>query len=257
MKLHFFGTCAGTEPLPGRNHQSMAIEINDTVYWFDAGSFCSSTAHFMGVDLLNIKSIIISHPHMDHVGGLGNLLWNIRKLKAMQGRDTKYPEIALHIPEMKTWEGFSMILQNTEGGFDGMTINASQVKDGVVFSDENMTVTAFHNRHLGIPQDNNWKSFTYLIEAEGKKVIYSGDLGGLDEIDAIIGDGCDALMMETGHHHYMDVCNYMKGKNIKNLFYTHNGRSILTDPQKALEDVQKAFDGNAVICSDGTTFELQ
>ena len=57
---------------------------------------------------------------MDHVGGLGNLFWDIRKLKHVKNQETKFDEITLYIPEMETWEGFSKILRNTEGGFNGM-----------------------------------------------------------------------------------------------------------------------------------------
>jgi len=120
MKLHFLGTCAGTEPMPDRNHQSFAIETNGALYWFDAGAHCSATAHLMGLDLLSVKKVIISHTHMDHVGGLGNLFWDIRKLKHVKNQETKFDEITLYIPEMETWEGFSKILRNTEGGFNGM-----------------------------------------------------------------------------------------------------------------------------------------
>ena len=76
MKLYVFGSCSGTEPMEGRHHTSVAFEINDRFYWFDAGENCSYTAHLMGVDLLKISDIFISHTHMDHIGGLANLLWN-------------------------------------------------------------------------------------------------------------------------------------------------------------------------------------
>ena len=61
MKLHFLGTCAGTEPMPGRKHASVAVEVGDRLYWFDAGEGCSYTAHLMGLDLLKIKAVFISH----------------------------------------------------------------------------------------------------------------------------------------------------------------------------------------------------
>ena len=80
MNIHFIGTCAGTEPMPGRKHASVVLESQDHLYWFDAGEGCSYTGHLMGLDLLKTGKIVISHTHMDHVGGLGNLLWNIRKL---------------------------------------------------------------------------------------------------------------------------------------------------------------------------------
>ena len=256
MKLHFLGTCAGTEPIPDRNHQSLAIEISGTLYFFDAGACCSRTAHLMGLDLLAVKKVIISHTHMDHVGGLGNLFWDIRKLKRVRKKDTKFNEIHLYIPNLETWDGFLKVLSNTEGGFDGINVRAFMVEDGILFSDENMTVTAFHNQHLGVPSDGVWKSFTYLIEVEEKRLVYSGDIKELSELDSAVGDGCNIMLVETGHHHYMDVCNYMKGKNIKNLFFTHNGRSILDDPVKALAELQNSFEGNVLICLDRTSFEL-
>lgn len=73
MKIYIFGSCSRTEPMEGRHHTAFAIEINGKVYWFDAGENCSHTAHLMGVDLLLVSDIFISHPHTDHVAGLVNL----------------------------------------------------------------------------------------------------------------------------------------------------------------------------------------
>ena len=64
MHLTFLGTCAGTEPMPDRKHTSFAIEYNGKVYWFDAGAGCSYTAHLLGIDLLSVRAIFISHTHM-------------------------------------------------------------------------------------------------------------------------------------------------------------------------------------------------
>ena len=137
-----------------------------------------------------------------------------------------------------------------------MTINPKPIAGGVLFTDENMKVTAFHNLHLGEPVDGIWKSFMFLIEAKGKRIVYSGDIKEIAELERVIGFGCDILLPETGHHHYLDVCKFMNGKNVKNLFFTHVGRSILKDPVKALIDAQNHFDGNVLICSDGTSFDL-
>ena len=92
MKLYTFGCCAGTEPMENLHHTALAFEVGDTLYWFDAGESCSRTAHLMGIDLLKIKSIFISHTHMDHIGGLGNLLWNMRKAKKTFEHERKHIE---------------------------------------------------------------------------------------------------------------------------------------------------------------------
>ena len=70
MKLVFLGTCAGTEPMPDRKHAAIALEVEGRLYWFDAGEGCSYTAHNLGMDVLKVKTVVISHPHLDHTGGL-------------------------------------------------------------------------------------------------------------------------------------------------------------------------------------------
>ena len=117
MKLYIFGSCSGTEPMEGRHHTSFALEVEGKIYWFDAGENCSYTAHLMGVDLLSVSNVFISHPHMDHVGGLGNLLWNIRKLSTMTKVLPRYGDITLYMPNEDTFEGIMTVLKATEGGY--------------------------------------------------------------------------------------------------------------------------------------------
>ena len=80
MNLHILGTCSGTEPMPGRHHMAFAIEAGERLYWFDAGENSAYTAHLMGVDLLALRAIIISHSHLDHIDGLPHLLFTLMKL---------------------------------------------------------------------------------------------------------------------------------------------------------------------------------
>ena len=256
MKIHFLGTISGLWQTPERQHQSFAIEVNKALYIFDAGAGCSRTAQLMGLDLLAVKKVIISHVHMDHVGGLGNLFWDIRKQQNWLKMTQKFGDVRLHIPVKETWDSFLRILRHTEDGFAGITIHCHLVKDGIVFEDENMKVTAFHNRHRGIPEDGNWESFSFLIEAEGKRIVYTGDIKEYSELDIVPMDGCEAAIAETGHHDYMDVCKYMNSRGVKHLFYSHIGRSIMVDYKKAQRDLNNNFNGQATICEDATTFEL-
>lgn len=250
MKLYFLGTCAGSEPMPDRKHMSFALECDENIYWFDAGESCSHTAHNLGVDLLNVKKVVISHPHMDHVGGLGNLLWNIRKLYLMKKPD-RVSDIDVYIPNLQTWEGIMMILRNTEGNFKiPFCIQAHKTHDGVLFDDGSVRVTAFHNLHISTPE-NQWQSYSFLIECREKRIVYSGDVKCYSELDTIIGTGCDNLIIETGHFGIDDVYAYTKNKAIGKIYFTHNGREIINSSELAAEKVNRLFKNNAAICFDG------
>lgn len=257
MKLYFLGTCAGTEPMPDRKHASIAVEENGQVYWFDAGEGCSYTAHNMGVDLLAIKRIVISHCHMDHVGGLGNLLWNIRKLTEMKYGMPKYGDIEVYIPVTETFEGLMKILKNTECKFRcDFGVNCNGVEEGILFKDENLTVKAFPNTHLHYEEVDKPRSYSYRIETCEKSLVYSGDVGRLNDLDRVIGTGVDSLIIETGHYGVDDVCNYLDGKNVGKVFFSHNGREILNHPTESTRKVEERLGNRGVICYDTMTVEI-
>ena len=87
MKITFLGTCSGTEPMPNRHHSSVVFEINGQYYWFDAGECCSHTAYTSGINVARVRAVFISHMHIDHTGGLPNLIFTLNKLKTVTKRD--------------------------------------------------------------------------------------------------------------------------------------------------------------------------
>ena len=156
MKLTILGSCSGTEPMPGRRHTSFVVEHNSGVYWFDAGEGCSHTAHVMGIDIMAISALFISHTHLDHVGGLVNLLGTMRKLESRNndpGRSLQGKTVPVFIPNLSVWEGALAVLS---GPADTPNLPcrmpAQTYTDGVIFEQKGLKVFALHNRHLGQPE---------------------------------------------------------------------------------------------------------
>ncbi|MBE6601542.1 MAG: ribonuclease Z [Ruminococcaceae bacterium] len=256
MKLHFLGTCSGTEPMPGRNHVSWVLETGGFLYFFDAGEGCSKAAHLLGLDLLATKQIVISHPHMDHVGGLANLLWTIRKLMKRYHRPFVAPCLEVSVSAFDTWNGVMQILRNTEDNFENSyPIVSHGIAAGLLFDDGTVRVTAYPNTHIK-PENGVFRSFSFLIECEGKRLVYSGDIKSYSELDSAIGEGCDVLIGETGHHKIDDVYAYTSQKQIGKVFFSHHGREILNDPIGAGQRVKELFGNGAVLCHDGMTVTL-
>ena len=254
-RIVILGTCSGTEPMPGMLHTSFVLETDAGCYFFDAGESCGRTAHLMGIDLLKLRAVFVSHPHIDHVGGLANLLFCVWKLRIVLDRRPVFGGFPVYIPDLAVWNGALTVSGTTGRGYDDYSVQGLLPREGVVYSDESITVTAVGNHHMPPSAEGLPQSYSYIVEVDGKRIVFSGDLGGISDLEPLLQQETDCLLMETGHHKVADVLAYVGSKPVKKLVFTHHGREIINHREEARKKI--ADSGLcAFIASDGDVLDL-
>ena len=249
--IDILGSCAGTEPMPGRKHTSWTLSVGDRLYFFDTGEGCSWTAHLNGLDLLQTRAIFISHVHHDHVAGLAGLVENIKGVSWIKKIPLATDDLKIYIPEREVWDNIYQFLKyTTDGHVTPYSITAEEPLPGYFFDDGFIKVSAFETQHMKKAEDGRCRSFAYRIEAEGKVVVFSGDIRNLEELTPAIGSGCDILLCETGHHSVKAVCDFAVGVPVKKLLFVHNGREILYGKSSVKEAID-ACGIPATVSEDG------
>ena len=260
MNVHILGSCSGTEPFLNRHQTSIWLETGNKNYLFDAGENCSYTACMMGLDPLKLNGIFISHPHIDHTGGLPHLLWTIRKLTGVRKQNPEVGTLPVFTPDIALFDAILNLLRATgENIVCGFELKPEPIHDGEIFHDGNIRVEACHNLHLGKPADGiSWKSYSYRIHAEGKKIVFSGDIKSLDDIGPYLSDGCDLLLTETGHHHPWEIAEELLTKKyaIGELVFLHHGRDFLCRPEESIKKTAAVWKRNFTVAEDRQTIKL-
>ena len=192
MKIKFLGTSHGA-PMPGRCCQGILIETEKGAYIIDAGAPIMEKLIGYGFDITMLKGVFITHPHIDHTVGLCHLLglstWWYKEKASFE---VYFPNEKI----LKIFDGFN-------SGFFGETPDRLKLKTfaaGVVYNDGNLKVTAFENCHM---KNTGEKSYGFMVDAEGKKVLITGDMSKNFEHDdfpfEVLSAGVDLLISECAH----------------------------------------------------------
>ncbi len=187
MRLTFLGTSHGRTEKNAFCSSTM-ISVGERHYLIDAGAPITTLLQNVGVPFSSVAGIFITHSHGDHIAGLVEYTREMECFPANAGVRTP-----VYVPEEKTYLRMSYFLFGKEA-FRRHRVIFHPYEAGVVFDDGVLRLTATPNLHTA-------NSYSFLAEAEGKRVIFTGDLAaGMPDYPKMAQDApSDAVICEAAH----------------------------------------------------------
>ncbi len=188
-------------PDPERSGPCTAIVVNGTAYLVDFGTGVVRQAAaarkkgMQGLDAVNLNIGFVTHLHSDHTLGFPDIILTPWVMGRTQPLEVYGPQgtrdMAEHI--LKAYE--ADIKMRTEGlehsNATGYKVNVHEIKPGVIYRDQNVTVKAFPVRHGQWPQ-----AYGYRFETPDRTIVISGDTSLTAAIVKNC-DECDVLIHEV------------------------------------------------------------
>lgn len=225
MKVTLIGSSHGV-PEPDRKCSCILVETGDSMYFVDMGTMAVDALRRRGRRMDDVKGVFITHMHGDHTNGLIQFIDLIRWYYK-----TPDPVICLPMLEAaRVIDDWLRVTLNTEE----KEIRYRQTEAGPVFDDGVLKATA-------IPTQHCQRSFAYLLEAEGKAILCTGDLKnpGVDFPRVSLEKPLDLLICESAHFPATDYLPVMEGMPIRKVCITHYSDKRLSSVLECLAALQE------------------
>lgn len=264
MKVRILGSASGV-PMPGRYNESALVRVGEASYLFDAGEPCAATIHNSDISIYSIKAVFISHTDADHIGGLPMLL-QVAWLWQSRGPEFRFrPDNSLKlympseaIPAFRQFLGAMRLAQRRMP----YKLDLLPVREGATYRDETAAVSAQMTTHLtrhtvlddeGKPCSQ--QAYSFVLEGEGKKVVYSGDIGAPSDIVNLC-DRTDLLIVECAHFPAEKLFAALPLEKIKRVIVNHIHPSWCDDENKILGALKDSRGCEVVVARDNMEVEV-
>lgn len=142
FELTFLGTAASA-PLPRRGLSSAIVAHDDYRFMVDCGEGTQRQLLISGLGFRRLEHILLTHPHLDHLLGLGGMLstlgqWEtLERLTIYGGRSTldKVEDLIYRVV--------------FRGGRPSIHIDLVEIRPGIVLQGDDFDVVAFPVQHRG------------------------------------------------------------------------------------------------------------
>lgn len=207
MRIKFFGTSSGSSRANRRCSCTM-VEVGEKRYIVDIGTDLNFELQTVGLNVNKISAVFITHMHGDHTDGLPSFL---RFGRTVPVDIFLPPPMENTVKAMETWLNCNHHKTPLEN------VSYNEISEGVIFDDGNVKVTAYRTKHCDY-------AYSFLFEAEGKRVLFTGDMTKNPEVDFAYGaleGGLDLAICELGHFPAQKYDVVFKDKAPKKICINH------------------------------------
>lgn len=205
MKITFLGSSHGV-PEAHRKCSCIMVEVGENIYFVDMGTPAIDELRRRGKSIDAVKGIFITHMHGDHTNGLMQFIdlitWYF-----------KTPEPVVVLPDPEAGRVINDWLKVTINDAQKQ-IEYRQTKEGVVYDDGVLKVSAIPTQHCP-------GSHAYVLEAEGKTVLCTGDLRNPGVDFPRLEKPLELLICESAHFPTTDYLPVLEKLDVKQVCVTH------------------------------------
>ncbi|MBN2093159.1 MBL fold metallo-hydrolase [candidate division KSB1 bacterium] len=243
-KVALLGT-GNPNPDPAHSGCSVAIVVNDTPYIIDFGPGLVRQAAALSpryggtikaLEAQNLKRAFLTHLHSDHTTGYPDLILTPWVMGRDEPLEVYGPEGIKRMTEniLEAYqEDIKYRLYGTEPANDqGWRVNAHEIKEGIIYSDQNVKVEAFLVKHGSWPN-----AYGFRFTTPDKIIVISGDTAPCENIIKY-GKDADILIHEI---------YYKKGYDAKNEFWKQYHAEHHTSTYELGEIAQKINPGMIIL----------
>lgn len=207
VRLVLLGTAGGPILRRDRSQPSNLLVVDGTPYLIDAGIGSTQQLIAAGVAPQDVKATFITHHHLDHDGGLADLIeeaWLGRpaeRISVIGPLGTKRMVAAaleLVAPAHRILQAEGLMAGPEPATiFDGRDISGP----GLIYEDAQIRVIAAENSHFryipsSSPSFGRDRSYSFRIETPHGAYVFTGDTGPSANVEALA-KGADVLVTEV------------------------------------------------------------
>lgn len=194
-RLILLGTAGGPSIKKARAQPASAVIVNDSVYIVDAGNGVARQMALAGISAKKLRAVFITHNHTDHAADYGTLLLRSWLSGLSEPVNTFGPkpieQITAAYMQYMDWEIKLRISDENRMPFQGLVRAHNILRDGVIYKDENVKVTAFE-----VPHGAAKPSYGFRFDTPDGSIVFSGDTSRSESLIKVA-ENADVLVHEV------------------------------------------------------------